>query len=510
MELYLESYRRHNLETKQMTSSECVGGYQWAWQTFNECMVTEAEVAGYLTGAVSLLLLSVSWVLVLVHVYTVTARALWTILIFGAFIDTVSFVGAVLSMQMMLLILSDLASVAISLFLLVPVSGVVLARRYSKNDQYRTVCDGHFATPAPKSLLGVTSYRVCILPVCLVLAALVVSLTTSLQRWSGATTSSAPGASMEIKHIVVMTTLGYTLGCVACFGRWALELMVMKFTMPSAWSSRVWQGGGAAQLLSDVTYILGVLLQSGGVNVTLTTLPWLTRRVLQASFQVYKFKSTKWAESCFIAHPQQAEKSGQTGNGDDDDEVIDIESATLLAGSESETSEAHVLYDRRWKIPDQQNEQVRFNQEEPTHKRVPPPFLQNDCAAVAPCYCVASTTESDWTSTSQEQELAWDHGEVVTSQDHARERPFRHLCQTARPQQESKFTLDFTSSETYTERVISWISKSTPEEETPPCLTLTLNLDSSHVDRNSEAEMNYGERKFYYGGMLLSPRKNSF
>lgn len=510
MEFYWESYRLQNQETRQRMSSACSCGYQWVWQTFSECIVTEAEVAGYVTGSLSLIFVLVSWILYLAHACT-TTQAVRTILVFNACIDAVSLIGAVLSMQMMILILWDLVSVAISLLLLVVVSGVVLVRRYSKHEQYRAVLDGQFAVSTPKSLFEVTSYKVCILPVCLVLAALAISMTTSLQRWSG-TSSSKQGATMEIKDIVLMTAIGYTLACLACFGQWILELMLMKFTMSSGCSRRAWQWGAVTHLLSDVTYILGVLLQSGGLNVTLTTLPWLVRRFLQAGVQICKFKSTKWALSCFMSTQRQPEKPGQPVNGDgDDDDVIDFESAKLLARSESGPADVDHAYDRPWQVVDKQGALTNLSQEEPTYKRELP-LLQNECSALTTCYCVASTTESDWTSTSQEQELAWDHSEVTSSQQNdVGERPFRHLCQLTRPTQESTFTLDFSSSQTYTERVISWISKSTPEEETPPCLTLTLNLDSSQTDRSGEADMkNFGDRKIYSGGTLLSPRKNSF
>ncbi|KAH9499431.1 hypothetical protein Btru_003474 [Bulinus truncatus] len=87
-----------------------------------------------------------------------------------------------------------------------------------------------------------------------------------------------------------------------------------------------------------------------------------------------------------------------------------------------------------------------------------------------------STTESDWTSVSQEQEMLCDMIERK-KQCKQYQKPFHHLYNTCRHERPPELSLDFTSS---IERVKSWISSSTPDEEMPPNLTLTLNLDSVH------------------------------
>ncbi|XP_012939512.1 uncharacterized protein LOC101850090 [Aplysia californica] len=245
-------------------------------------------------------------------------------------------------------------------------------------------------------------------------------------------------------------------------------------------------------------FLTGLLLQSGGLHVVMVTMPWVLGRFLHLVCQLVSLTSRKWLYICAGGEDTTMEEP-------DPEEALVRRQSTLLGSSESETSD--VLWDRSWQLPGKPEVKV-FDDDEAS--LLLPKTVHLGSAAKASTRIRSATLDlttssgTECSTTSQEQELEWEDRRGISlfapCQSPVLPRPSYPLATRVS-------TLDIPPTETYDQRVRTWISQSTPEEETPPSLTLILNLDTT-LDPGSELFVDR-DRKTNLGA-LSHQRKNSF
>uniref|UniRef100_A0A2C9LN41 Uncharacterized protein n=1 Tax=Biomphalaria glabrata TaxID=6526 RepID=A0A2C9LN41_BIOGL len=389
-----------------------------------------------------------------------------------------------MSMQIMLIILNDVMVCSVEVCLLACLALITCSKCF-KVIGFDANLYKQF-----KLLFSKPSSGTVFLALTFVFILLVVSLTNTLTIFSG-----IQEIPMTHEYFVLLTMLGRLFGCLSCFCRLGIEVTLVRIiSLPTSTANVSWRISCCIHVLSDMLFLLAVLLQSGGFQMAISTLPWLIKRFMQAFLLIGKLCCLTWTSVCCHSDIAHSANTGQQDGGN----KVNLKYKQLVDGSESDTSEDHILYDKAWTaVPakfDQQYQQ--FNNVEQLG------FLQK----LDHRHDVISTTESDWTSLSQEQEITINQYEIKENgrKNETGEQTFRHLCHDLKSDRPD-LSLDLTSS---VERVKSWISSSTPDEEMPPSLTLTLNLDSPH--RNGDLNSELDHRRMFYSGMVLSPRKNSF
>ncbi|KAI8795624.1 hypothetical protein BgiBS90_003391 [Biomphalaria glabrata] len=480
---FIDTYKLHNLISREITPLTCPG-YVWAWHIFYDCVLTTANLSGYFLAGVSSVLWLVGWVIQVRHVYQVSVTSVWFLVWLYLVADVFSLIGAVMSMQIMLIILNDVMVCSVEVCLLACLALITCSKCF-KVIGFDANLYKQF-----KLLFSKPSSGTVFLALTFVFILLVVSLTNTLTIFSG-----IQEIPMTHEYFVLLTMLGRLFGCLSCFCRLGIEVTLVRIiSLPTSTANVSWRISCCIHVLSDMLFLLAVLLQSGGFQMAISTLPWLIKRFMQAFLLIGKLCCLTWTSVCCHSDIAHSADTGQQDGGN----KANLKYKQLVDGSESDTSEDHILYDKAWTaVPakfDQQYQQ--FNNVEQLG------FLQK----LDHRHDVISTTESDWTSLSQEQEITINQYEIKENgrKNETGEQTFRHLCHDLKSDRPD-LSLDLTSS---VERVKSWISSSTPDEEMPPSLTLTLNLDSPH--RNGDLNSELDHRRMFYSGMVLSPRKNSF
>ncbi|XP_059142106.1 uncharacterized protein LOC131929763 [Physella acuta] len=453
---------------KEIPLLACEDGVQWVWLTFAECLQSPRHVTGYVIGSLCVVTWAVGWIMFLVQLCPVSANSIWSVLLISLVVDLVSFAGAVLSMQVILVISIDMLMLALDISLIIICTIYMSTRACIKtsSDSKTHESQGFIdEPPSDLNLTNLTSYKVCILPVSLVSVSLLVLTTVAVHRSNRTIWSDAPHHPLAP-------------------GKDTSQFYLKRIP-------------GVIVLCSHLLYIGSIFIQSNGFSISLVALPWILGRTIQLLF------SNKCSVDCTLDH----NNVGYKACGDVD--IFPVEYETLLRSPENEAEDTNVLFDKEWTQFKGHNQEAR--QEKMTSDSAHLTSLCQIPTNQTALHEMTSTTDSDWTSTSQEHETVWEKEELLTRQNtKPGQKPFRHLYLPLKPQG-PKIALDSATTETYTERVCSWISKSTPEEEVLPCLTLTLNLDTSQESRSCDLHCKqFGERKAYHGGLLLSPRKNSF
>ncbi|RUS86794.1 hypothetical protein EGW08_005454 [Elysia chlorotica] len=429
---YLGEYRTHNMYTTDVLAANCSAGSQWAWLAFGECLLRPSHILGYWLGIFStpLWIIGSFWSFRYMH-RVFGARVIRYVLL-ALTTDVLSLTGAVLSMETVLLIIFGFVSVVVDCFVLLAFVIAFLKRR-RKTSKARYMEVNNAPPERKRELPG--------------------PVTKSPSRWC--------------------CVLGCTL---------VLTGLLMLIVLVSG------------QFGSDAS--------SAEVDVP------------TASPQGHlDNKSWLYSEKCRDAHNDDNEDDDK--DDDDDDVILESEDNKLLKSSESDGSRAGSLLPARLTMPGMRRSSVASHRL--SDKTGPCTFWPMPVSRGRPRICsfeTGSSTESE-SSMSQIHEIEFfslfvksqlelrllhmsSHPDpsVPTADQLYRDRRcsiprivVQHSGSQSPPSRPSRLalsglrmsTVNDTSPESTNQRVRSWVSQHTPEQEAVPLpsLTLTLNLDTS-------------------------------
>ncbi|KAK3775270.1 hypothetical protein RRG08_044946 [Elysia crispata] len=505
LQAFFTEYRTHNLDIKNIHSTNCSGGIQWAWLTFGECLLRPSHILGYWIGLFS----SPLWVIGSLwsdrSLHNLPRARILSFLVLIMITDLLSLTGAVLSMQIMLLIIFGFVSVCVDCIIVVAcVMTMAEGWRRVLKAQYVEV---HNQLPEqearpPAGVAGPSCWRCCVLG-CVLLVSGLSSLCLlgsdqtlpvsgpaklDVSPSEQAVTSPSLGLSQVDRGLLVT---GYTLGCVACVGQLVIFMMGVRVVTQSedpvdaATLARRPVCKDVLLLVFDCLYLVGVLLQSGGLRPLLLALPWIAQRLMHGSFQIYKLDNKRWLYSERDKRDGQ-EDDDDVDNDDDDDVILDSEDNKLLKSSGSEESRPCSVFPAPVTMSGRRRSSTSSRRL--SEQAGPSAFCPVSVSRGRPrIYSLetTSTTESEMSSLSQIHDI-----ELYRDRRCSIPRIVVHhsgsQSPTSRPNRLSlsglrMSSINDTSPELHSQRVRSWVSQHTPEQEAvpPPSLTLTLNLDTS-------------------------------
>ncbi|KAK0061157.1 hypothetical protein Bpfe_009318, partial [Biomphalaria pfeifferi] len=268
---FIDTYKLHNLISREITPLTCPG-YVWAWHIFYDCVLTTANLSGYFLAGVSTVLWLVGWVIQVRHVYQVSVTSVWFLVWLYLVADVFSLIGAVMSMQIMLIILNDVMVCSVEVCLLACLALITCSKCF-KVIGFDANLYKQF-----KLLFSKPSSGTVFLALTFVFILLVVSLTNTLTIFSG-----IQEIPMTHEYFVLLTMLGRLFGCLSCFCRLGIEVTLVRIiSLPTSTANMSWRISCCIHVLSDMLFLLAVLLQSGGFQMAISTLPWLIKRFMQA------------------------------------------------------------------------------------------------------------------------------------------------------------------------------------------------------------------------------------
>ncbi|GFN86447.1 hypothetical protein PoB_001295300 [Plakobranchus ocellatus] len=334
---YLYEHRIHNVDIKDLRVSNCSEGIQWAWLYLGECLLHPTHILGYWIGLFTLPLWILGCFKSYYHMYTFPGRRFFIFLSVTLTANVCSLMGTVFTMQIMLLILFGVAAVVIEcVALFTAVLIFVYTRKSMDQLQYVEVCnESHEGKGRPLKAAsatpwsGVRCIAGCVFLATTVLFILGFTMYSSVGGFAHVSKRDSDDLAevndLDDKRNLSRDIMGYVLGCIACVLQWlvaviGLRLPVNQPLTDAATLNRRPIGGQAMLLIFDLLFVLGILLQSGGMTLALSALPWIVQRP--------KLDPKRWPYHEFDA---EADK-------DDDETILGDVDPDLPRSSESEES----------------------------------------------------------------------------------------------------------------------------------------------------------------------------